>query len=157
MTARKDPSKTIGHPTRYTEKIASEVCDRLAKGESLRAICRDDHMPDESAVRHWALDNKEGFHARYMRAREIQAYAVADELLEIADDGHNDWMEINRRGNVGYEVNGECVQRSRLRIDTRKWHLSKMLPKVYGERPAPDTQDDEDGRSIKIIGGLPDE
>src|ERR1700733_2972896 len=126
-TARKDPTKTRGHPNRYTEKTASEVCHRLAKGESLRAICQDNHMPDESAVRHWALDNMEGFHARYMRAREIQAYAVADELLDIADDGRYDWMKCNG----GYELNGEHVQRSRLRIDTRKWHLSKMLPKVY--------------------------
>jgi hypothetical protein len=83
-------------------------------------------MPEEPTVRDWALDNKEGFFARYARARKIQAYAVADELLEIADDGRNDWMESNG----GYELNGECVQRSRLRLDIRKWHLSKILPNI---------------------------
>jgi hypothetical protein len=110
-------------------------------------------MPEGPTVRNWALDNKEGFFPQYARAREIQAYAVADELLEIADDGRNDWMERNG----GCELNGEHVQRSRLRIDARKWHLSKILPKVYGDRPAEDTKDEDGGRSIRIIGGLPDE
>jgi hypothetical protein len=56
-------------------------------------------------------------------------------LLEISDDGRNDWMQ--RRGNDergGWELNGEHIQRSRVRIDTRKWLLSKMLPKVYGDK-----------------------
>ncbi len=76
------------------------------------------------------LDDREGFSEQYARAREIQAFAIADELLEIADDGRNDWMQ--RRGNDergGWELNGEHIQRSRVRIDTRKWMLSKMLPK----------------------------
>jgi hypothetical protein len=76
---------------------------------------------------------------------------IADELLEIADDGSNDWME---REKGGYELNAEHIQRSRARIDTRKWLLSKMLPKVYG-----DTKDDSADRdlNIRITGGLPDE
>jgi hypothetical protein len=123
-----------GRPSSYTEEIASEICRRLAKGESLRAICREDHMPDEATVREWAIDNREGFHPRYARAREVQAYAVADELIGIADDARNDWMEHHRGEAVGYVLNGEHVQRSRLRIDTRKWHLSKILPKVYGDK-----------------------
>lgn len=67
----------------------------------------------------------------------MQAEGMADEILEIADDGRNDWMEIqNRDGdNIGWKVNGEAVQRSRLRIDARKWLLSKLLPKKYGTSP----------------------
>jgi hypothetical protein len=67
--------------------------------------------------------------------REEQYLAIADELLEIADDGRNDWMQ--RTGNDergGWELNGEHIQRSRVRIDTRKWLLSKMLPKVCGDK-----------------------
>ena len=70
-----------------------------------------------------------------MRAPARSNFAIADELLEIADDGRNDWMQ--RRGNDergGCELNGEHIQRSRVRIDTRKWLLSKMLPKVYGDK-----------------------
>jgi hypothetical protein len=83
----------------------------------------------------WVVEDREGFSPRYARAREIQAYDIADELLEIADDARNDWME--REGGaeaVAFELNGENIQRSRVRIDTRKWLLSKMLPKVYGDK-----------------------
>jgi hypothetical protein len=124
-----------GRPSTYSQEIADEVCRRLAGGESLRAICRDEGIPDESTVRLWALDDREGFATQYARAREVQYLAIADELLEIADDGRNDWMQ--RRGNDergGWELNGEHIQRSRVRIDTRKWMLSKMLPKVYGDK-----------------------
>ena len=79
------------------------------------------------------MDDREGFAAQYARAREVQFLAIADELLEIADDGRNDWMQ--RTGNDGgWDLNGEHIQRSRVRIDTRKWMLSKMLPKVYGDK-----------------------
>jgi hypothetical protein len=124
-----------GRPSTYSQEIGDEVCRRLAGGESLRAICRDEGMPACSAVRQWALDNREGFAAQYAQAREEQYLAIADELLEIADDGRNDWMQ--RTGNDergGWELNGEHIQRSRVRIDTRKWLLSKMLPKVYGDK-----------------------
>ena len=124
-----------GRPSTYSQEIADEVCRRLAGGESLRAICRDEGIPHELTVRLWALDDREGFAAQYARAREVQFLAIADELLEIADDGRNDWMQ--RRGNDergGWELNGEHIQRSRVRIDTRKWMLSKMLPKVYGDK-----------------------
>jgi len=86
-----------GRPSTYSQEIADEVCRRLAGGESLRAICRDEGIPDESTVRLWASDDREGFAAQYARAREVQFLAIADELLEIADDGRNDWMQ--RRGN----------------------------------------------------------
>ena len=132
---KRRPCGMTGRPSTYSQEIADEVCRRLAGGESLRAICRDEGIPDESTVRLWALDDREGFATQYARAREVQFLAIADELLEIADDGRNDWMQ--RRGNDerrGWELNGEHIQRSRVRIDTRKWMLSKMLPKVYGDK-----------------------
>jgi hypothetical protein len=114
----------------YSPEIADAICERLASGESLRSVCRDDNMPDERTVRRWAIDDYQGFAPQYARARETQAHAMADELLEIADDATNDWMV--RQGRT--ELNTEHVQRSRLRSDTRKWLLSKMLPKVYGDK-----------------------
>lgn len=124
-----------GRPSSYTPELASAICERMAAGESLRSICRDEAMPKEATVRGWALDDREGFSAQYTRARELQALVIADELLEISDDGSNDWMVRNGKdGTPGYELNGEHIQRSRLRADTRKWLLSKMLPKVYGDK-----------------------
>lgn len=60
---------------------------------------------------------------------------MADELLEVADDARNDWMERqDDNGGSSWKVNGEHIQRSRLRVDTRKWMLSKALPKVFGDK-----------------------
>ena len=120
-----------GRPSVYTPEVAAEVCERLALGESLRAICRDDHMPAEATVRGWALDDKEGFFAQYERARLLQAHNMFDETLDIADDKQQD-VVVDENGIR--TVNGELVQRSRLRVDTRKWYLSKVLPKVYGDK-----------------------
>lgn len=120
--------------TTFTQEVADEICAQLAEGKSLREVCRQGHLPSESTVRTWALDDRDGFSAQYARAREIGYHAMADELLEIADDGRNDWMEREDGENAGYDANGEHLARSRLRVDTRKWMLSKALPKVYGDK-----------------------
>ncbi len=125
-----------GRPTAYTAEVAARICAELAEGKSLRKVCEPDDMPAESTVRAWALDDREGFSAQYARAREIGYHSMADELLEIADDGRNDWMEREAGENKGWVENGEHMQRSRLRVDTRKWMLSKALPKVYGDKVA---------------------
>lgn len=126
---------SLGRPSDFTPELAGTICDRLASGRTLRDVCRDDDMPDEKTVRTWALEDRGGFSPQYARAREIGYQAMADEVLEISDDGQNDWME--RQGDDGksmYVLNGEHVQRSRLRVDTRKWLLSKALPKLYGDK-----------------------
>ncbi|CAB4121084.1 hypothetical protein UFOVP154_22 [uncultured Caudovirales phage] len=76
------------------------------------------------------------FAEQYARAREAQADTLADELTDIADDGSNDWMERKDAEGViiGWRENGEAVQRSRLRVDTRKWIASKLKPKKYGDK-----------------------
>lgn len=70
-----------------------------------------------------------------MRAREAQADTLADELLDISDDARNDWMKRNHGDDdPGWVANGEHIQRSRLRVDTRKWIASKLKPKKYGDK-----------------------
>lgn len=81
-------------------------------------------------MRGWVVDDREGFAAQYTRAREIGYHMMADELLGIADDGTNDYTKTDD----GERLNAEHVQRSRLRLDTRKWLLSKALPKIYGDK-----------------------
>jgi hypothetical protein len=123
---------SYGNP--YTPELAAEICLRLAKGETLRSICRDAHMPDESSVREWAVYNRYGFSEQYQKARNIGLDVMADELLDIADDGSNDYME--REGKRGRKIvqNKEASARSRLRVDTRKWYLANMAPKKYGAK-----------------------
>lgn len=124
-----------GRPSRYAQEIGEIICDRLMDGETLRQICCDESMPDERTVRRWAANPEHPFSPHYIRAREIGYLRMVDELLEIADDGSNDWMKREGKDTEpGYVANGEHVQRSRLRVDTRKWVLAKMLPKVFGEK-----------------------
>ena len=119
---------------RYSEALAETILLRLANGETLKQVCEDDGMPVESAVRQWANNLDHPFSARYARARELGWLRMADELIDIADDGRNDWIEKKVKGGTIRTVDEECVKRSQLRLDTRKWLLSKALPKIYGDK-----------------------
>lgn len=124
-----------GRPSLYSEELADTICERIADGESLRSICSGDDMPNKATVMRWLGANAE-FSDQYARARDAQADSIFDEILDIADDARNDWMKA--RGSDGederYVLNGEHVQRMKLRIDARKWMASKLLPKKYGDR-----------------------
>jgi len=118
----------------YSEEIADEICLRLANGETLPSICRDAHMPAADAVRSWALDKPE-FGERYQKARRMQHECYADEIVDIADDATNDWMtRRTKSGETVVLVNREHISRSTLRVDSRKWLLSKLNPGQYGDR-----------------------
>lgn len=124
-----------GRPTLYTSELAAEICSRLAGGDSLRTVCNADDMPARQNVFLWMVKYPE-FRDQYELAKEQSAEALAEELMDIADDGSNDWMEKNGsdEGKEAYSVNGEAIQRSRLRVDARKWYLSKIKIKKYGDR-----------------------
>jgi len=101
----------------------------------MRTVCRPDDMPAMSTVFKW-LRERPDFSQQYARAKAEAADVLVEEILDIADDATNDWMEVHAKDAVaaGYRLNGEHVQRSRLRIDTRKWIAAKLKPKKYGER-----------------------
>ena len=124
---------SAGRPTEFTQEKADKICERLIEGESLRTICADEEMPSKSAVFSW-LNKFPEFADQYARAREMQADSIFDDILQIADDGSNDWMEKQQGDNIGWVTNGEALQRSRLRVDARKWMAGKLKPKKYGER-----------------------
>lgn len=117
----------------FSQELFDRICERIADGESLRTICADEDMPSKTTVFRW-LANDAALSDQYARAREAQADAIFDEILDIADTAVNDWMETNGQDDVGYRVNGEHIQRSRLRIDARKWMAGKLRPKVYGDK-----------------------
>lgn len=124
----------VGRPSKYSQPLVDEICTRLAEGESLRTICLDDKMPSIGAVLRWVGENEE-FRQQYARARQAQAEAYVAEISDIADDGSNDYKTVVGADGKEKEVfDAEHVQRSRLRIDTRKWIACKVLPKVYGEK-----------------------
>ena len=103
-----------GRPIKYTQKTADMMCALICEGKSIKAICKSDNMPSARTFYGW-LRKHELFLQNYIRAKQDQADAFVEEILDIADDDKED------------------THRSRLRVDTRKWIASKMKPKKYGD------------------------
>lgn len=123
-----------GRPVTYTEPVAEKILHRLMNGETLKGICRDEYMPPDSTVRLWALDDREGFAARYARAREIGYHVMADDLVEIADTPViGEKRKTDEQGNEEVTT-GDMIEHRRLQVDTRKWMLARALPKIYGDK-----------------------
>ncbi len=130
------------------ELVMRHICDQLATtsygiGSILKMGFNGKDLPSYSSIMAW-LDADAKLLERYTRAKEAQADYMADEILDIADDGKNDWMERHDKEgeNAGWQINGEHVQRSRLRIDSRKWLAAKLKPKKYGDKVAVGGADD---------------
>lgn len=105
----------MARPTDYNEEIALEICARIAEGESVRSIAKDNKMPNASTIHLWVLEDREGFSKQYAQAKEIGAEVESDEMEEIAET----YEDLNR---------------AKLIIDTKKWNLSKKLPKRFGDK-----------------------
>ena len=126
--------KSRGPPIKYSDSVAAVICARMAEGETLKSICQDSHMPNRSTVYLWTSKNPQ-FSDMYARARESLHEHWADEILTIADDGTTDYVtKVGRNGHEYEAVDQEHIQRSRLRVDSRRWLLSKLKPGVYGDR-----------------------
>lgn len=120
----------MGRPTDFTEELAAHICSEVSSGRSLRSICDDEGMPARSSVFLWMSRNK-SFSDQYAKAQVDRATAMAEEILEISDDSSGDFFEAGE-GRVA--PNSTAVARDKLKVDTRKWLLSRMDPKRYGDK-----------------------
>jgi hypothetical protein len=133
--AAPEEPRRAGRPSAYTPELGLLIAQRLAAGEPLKTICWDGGIPAESTVRGWALDDEHPFSALYARARAVGFHTIADEIILISDDASRDWeVRRNANGEPYTALNSDAVARSRLMVDSRKWMLSKMLPKLYGDK-----------------------
>lgn len=107
----------MARPSKYSDNLVNEICARIADGESLRSICREEGMPSNDRVRCW-LKEKPEFQAQYARAREMQADSFFDKAVEIIHGKFKDNIE---------------VQAAKLKLDAIKWTAGKLAPKKYGE------------------------
>ena len=137
----------MGRPFVYSEELAEKIFSRMSRGESLTRILRDDGMPDMTQIWRW-LDKPitEDFRTRYARARELQAHALIDGVFDISDDARNDYAVDDNGNRI---IDHEHINRSRLRVDTRKWYASKVLPKIYGDKLISEVTG-KDGGAIKV-------
>lgn len=122
----------MARPTDYTEEIAGKILEGLAMGKTLNQILLDEGMPDRVTVWRWQKANEE-FRNLYAQSRIEQAHYWSDEIIDISDDGSRDYKESGDKGPV---VDMDHIARARLRVDTRKFLMAKIVPKIYGERIA---------------------
>jgi len=144
--ARRKP----GAPAKYDRAAVSEyVCSELKRGRSLESISKDPGMPHASTFLDWVEADPKGIGQQYARAREVGYRLLADEILAISDKTH-EWVTIQeldaegvpmfddkgepRLKRVLMPLNSDVIAHKRLQVDTRKWMLSKMLPKIYGDK-----------------------
>jgi hypothetical protein len=122
----------MSRPSSYTPEIAAEICERIAAGETLRAICREDGMPHWTTIYDW-VSTRDEFSLRIARARELGYDAIAEEALEIADTTE---AGVRREeSDDGYkEVTEDMLGHRRLRVETRLKLLAKWSPKKYGDK-----------------------
>lgn len=118
-----------GRPSGYSSALAEKICAMVREGTSLRRLSQMTQFPTKTTICRWLQDN-EDFRDRYARAMRVRIEMEADALLDICDDGSNDWMMTDK----GYQFNGEHFQRSKLRVETRKFIAIKLLPEKYGEK-----------------------
>lgn len=104
-----------GRPSLYSEEVAKRICERLANGEPLAKICRDEDMPDYSTARRWE-DSNEEFRALSLRAKSDGTHFMADDSIRIADDDSID------------------PQRAKLMVDTRLRLIGMWNRKDYGPK-----------------------
>jgi hypothetical protein len=133
----------LGRPpgSAFSEAIADEILSRLATGETIRAICKTPGMPTTGLITQWLSPTntapgsqrfREDFPKRYAHARAMGLDQMAEQTIEIADNLDED--PASRR----------------VRVDTRKWLLSKLRPDLYGERMAIDKGTGWDGDLTKL-------
>ena len=135
----------------YSAELADEVCALVAEGKSLRQITEQPGMPSSRrAVQHWMTRFPE-FREKYECAMMLCAEFWAHEIIEISDDSAGDYVitEDGRR-----VVDNEHINRSRLKVDSRKWLLSKLLPKRYGDRIQADMKVAVEPEALR---GMPEE
>lgn len=124
MTKKKDPKDLlkVGRPSIYSDELSQLICEKIATHAiSIRKLCQMyPELPNHDTISVWRWRYPD-FSDRYLAAKRSQAELMFDDCLEIADDGKNDWMEsISKEDQpIGWRLNGEHVQRSKLRIETR--------------------------------------
>lgn len=121
-------------PTEIPPGVAEAICERMCKAESLRSICRDPSMPPRSVIMKWIIGDVNGFHSQYTHARDVGLDQMADETLEISDTAVEAIVEEYSDKNGRKITKSDAWNHRRLQIDTRKWYLSKLAPKKYGDK-----------------------
>jgi len=119
---------------KFSEELFETICNRIStSADGLHKVCKEVNINPSNFYR-W-ISEDENLRNRYAHAREVQAELLADQILEIADDSSNDTKTIVSKAGEPIEVeNTEWTNRSKLRVEARKWIAAKLKPKKYGDK-----------------------
>jgi hypothetical protein len=137
----------MGRPSKFSEKVFTDICVQIASGKGLVEICRADDKPHRATVLRWIAESPD-LQKLYAQAHEHQADFYADQIIEIADedaalvrlDRHYGKDKKLRNGTasdgnfIEATFDAAAVARNKLRIDARKWKAAKLAPKKWGEK-----------------------
>jgi transposase-like protein len=126
------PKNKGGRPTKYSPELADKICERIATSSDGVHKVAESLEIGASTCFEW-LDKHPEFADKYARAKERQADFMVQEMIEIADDASRDEKIIQKNGSTTVVENTEWTNRSKLRVETRKWLAGKLRPKVYGD------------------------
>ena len=119
----------------YTQEIADRLCMRMEDGESVRTICLDEDMPGRATVYRWLADEEnKSFRDQYARAIDARAEKIFEEIIDIADTPVEAEKVTTKADGKREITTGDAVERSKLRVDARKWVVARLAPKKYGEK-----------------------
>jgi hypothetical protein len=136
-----------GRPSVMTEATKAEILKRIAAGETLMQVCESPHLPERSTVIDYSKRD-DAFSADLTRARADWAVAQADIIVGIIDDSSNDWEEKRTFGGATEtRLNREAVERSKARVEVRKWLMERFLPKAFSVDATKLTGDHTDAAS----------
>ena len=122
----------VGRPSIYTPELADLICKRVATNPvGLPTICKMfPELPSYDTIRVWRWD-KPGFSAKYAEAKRFQAELMAESIEDIIDEtlqySYEDGEGVTR-------LDSGILGHARLRVDSRRWHASKLAPKIYGDK-----------------------
>jgi hypothetical protein len=125
----------MSRPTKCTQEITDEICQRIADGESLRSVCRDEHLPEKATVLLWVVNNRtiedteRQFFDQYHRARTAGGFSHADEAMDLRHEVRGGEIEPNA---------------AKVILDALKWGAERMAPKYHSQRQEID-HSSEDG------------
>lgn len=124
----------MGRPTIYSDEVAEKFCERISQGRSMRSVCADKDMPSRQTIGVW-LKEKPDFSYQYEIAVEERGVYIFEDVLRIVD---------------GVDIDKDCIAKARLQMDARKWFLSKLLPKKFGDKITDGGTDNVDATPITV-------
>jgi hypothetical protein len=127
------PTKRLGRPRKLNRKLALKICEYLVEGKSLRWVTNQAEMPKATTLFRW-LDEDLAFREQYARAKQMGLELQGEDIIDIADTPMIGQRLKKKADGTVEQIAGDNVERSKLRVDARKWVLSKLLPKKYGDK-----------------------